>query len=117
MGNDSYFKRHFEVLKCIFLKKTWPGGEESDSYSLCKAWSSLGQKGENERAIRARKISLTCTLPCTLFCHVVLKRFTIGQHVLHLELCKQQFCWPSGGLSKFRSFGPEYTSVYWLSVS
>ena len=34
---------------------------------------------------------------CTLFCYVVLKQFTIGQHERHLEQPKQQFFWPSGG--------------------
>ena len=36
------------------------------------------------------------TLPCILFCHVVLKNFTIGQHEHYVKMPKQQFCWPSG---------------------
>ena len=49
------------------------------------------------------------SLPYILFSHVVLKRFTIGQHERQSEVTKQQLCWISGGLpiQQFRSFGAE----------
>ena len=47
----------------------------------------------------AKPITVGIIFPCTLFCNVVLKRFTIGQHEQHFELTKQQFFWLSGGLS------------------
>ena len=43
------------------------------------------------------RVVLGTSLPCTLFCQVVLKRFTIRQNKCHFGLLKQQFCWPYGG--------------------
>ena len=68
-----------------------------------------------QRLINVPRIKKIKILPCTLFCQVDLKRFTIGQHKRHFELSaqatillascpsnnfvgqlsKQQFCWPA----------------------
>ena len=69
----------------------------SSFFPVAEAYGQIYPRPSGENSSLVNIPMSQIRLPGTLFCHVVLKRFTIGQHGQHFVLPKQQFSWPSGG--------------------